>query len=48
MQKTKEAVRGHRAKNIGTKTVELEMDTIEYNYDHYFSNRYLDVLKQHE
>jgi len=26
----------------------MEQDNIEYNYDHYFSKRYLDVLKQHE
>ena len=26
----------------------LEKDTIEYNYDHYFSQDYLKILKQHE
>jgi hypothetical protein len=26
----------------------IEQDTIEYNYDHYFSNRYLEVLKKHD
>lgn len=26
----------------------LEQDTIEYNYDHYFSRRYLDTLKLYE
>jgi len=26
----------------------LEQDTIEYNYDHYFSGNYLEWLKQHE
>ena len=26
----------------------MEYDTIEYNYDHYFSKTYMDYLKQHE
>jgi hypothetical protein len=26
----------------------IEQDTIEYNYDHYFSGRYLEHLKKHE
>lgn len=26
---------------------EMEIDTIEYNYDHYFSGSYLETLKSH-